>query len=417
MRFLLPLVGLLATVCPAVAQAQDPIRPEEGRPQVPWQEARSLVGQAAAIYGKVIDVRQVGHITFINFDSQRPARFAGVIFQDRLRNFPVRPEQSYPGKIVRIVGTVSTYKDQPQIVVSRPEQVEVLEAMPQPMRPAAVASREPRPGQLVVGTYNLLNLFDGYDDPYHDDEGTPPKPRIELERLAASIRALNADVLAVEEVENRGYLERFVSVFLPDMGYRHVVLIEGNDTRGIDIGLLSRVPVGKATSHRHVAFAGADGSLRRFNRDLLAVTLQPADARSIEMWVLHLKSNAGGREEAEPIRLAEAQAVRQMLDEELGANPEARIIVAGDFNDTPDSVSTTTIIGQESGVLWSAGSDLNDPSAVTYNKGEFRSVIDFILCSRAMASQYVAGSCRVPQGSVETTGSDHNPIVATFRTN
>jgi exonuclease III len=68
--------------------------------------------------------------------------------------------------------------------------------------------------------------------------------------------------------------------------------------------------------------------------------------------------------------------------------------------------------------MWSAITDLGpNPRVLTYNEGEFKSVIDYMLCSPAMRQQYVKGSFHVPQGSIATTGSDHNPIVATFQTN
>jgi endonuclease/exonuclease/phosphatase family metal-dependent hydrolase len=397
------------------AAAEPPIRPEEGRPQVLWQDARPLIGQVAFVAGKVINVNTAGRITFVNFDDQRPARFSGVIFEDSLGNFPKTPKEMYEGKIVRISGRVSVFKDQPQIVVTKPDQIKVLDALPPTSAPKKAIAPKSKPGEIVVAAYNLLNLFDDYDDPYRADEGTPAKPRAELERLAASIRALNADVISVEEVENRDYLERFVNVFLPEMGYKDVVLFEGNDTRGIDVGLISRVPVGEVRSHRHLHFPGADGSPHRFNRDVLSVMLEPEGAEPFEIWVLHLKSNAGGREEAEPIRLAEAKEVRALLDKELVKNPAARLLVMGDFNDTPESQTLKTILGQGSVALWSAGSDLKDGSLVSYNEGEFRSVIDFILCSPAMQKQYVKDSFHIPQGSIATTGSDHNPVTATFR--
>jgi endonuclease/exonuclease/phosphatase family metal-dependent hydrolase len=104
-----------------------------------------------------------------------------------------------------------------------------------------------------------------------------------------------------------------------------------------------------------------------------------------------------------------------MLDEEFAEDPAARILIMGDFNDTWDSETMKTIAGQSEGAVWSAGSESKEPGLVTYNKGEFRSVIDFILCSPAMARQFVKNSYRNPQGSIEETGSDHNPIAATFR--
>jgi endonuclease/exonuclease/phosphatase family metal-dependent hydrolase len=199
------------------------------------------------------------------------------------------------------------------------------------------------------------------------------------------------------------------------MGYKDVVLFEGNDARGIDVGLISRIPVGDVRSHRHLRFPGHDGRTSRFQRDVLSVMLEPDGAEPLEVWVLHLKSNSGGRETAEPIRLAEAQEVRRLLDRVLAENAAARILVMGDFNDTPETATLKTIIGQGSVALWSAGSDLSDRSLVSYNKGDFRSVIDYILCSPAMAEHYVKGSFQIPQGSVDTTGSDHNPVTATFR--
>jgi endonuclease/exonuclease/phosphatase family metal-dependent hydrolase len=411
LRPLMAFLLLFISAGPARAQ----IRPEEGRPQVLWQEARPLAGQVAFVSGKVINVNTAGRVTFVNFDEQRPARFTAVIFEKDLGNFPKPPKEMYSGKIVRVGGTVSMFKDQPQIVVTKPDQIQVLDKLPESSMPQKPAPPKTRPGEVVIAAYNLLNLFDDHDDPYRNDEVTPAKPRAEMERLAESIRQLNADVIAVEEVENRDYLERFVNVFLPEMGYEHVVLIEGNDMRGIDVGLISRVPVGEVRSRRHVRFTGQDGGPARFQRDVLAVTLEPVDAAPFEVWVVHLKSNAGGREEAEPIRIPEAQAVRRLLDEELAEDPAARIVVTGDFNDTWDSKTLKTIVGQSEGALWSAGSESADPALVTYNEGEFRSVIDFILCSPAMARQFVKGSYRNPQGSVETTGSDHNPVAASFR--
>ncbi len=392
------------------------IRPEEGRPQVTWQEARPLVGQVAFVAGKVINVNRAGRVTFVNFDEQRPARFTAVIFEENLTNFPKPPKEMYEGRIVRVRGVVSLFKDQPQIVVTKPDQIEILDKLPPTSIPKKAAASKAKPGEIVVGAYNLLNLFDDHDDPYRNDEPTPAKPRAELERLAESIRQLNADVLAVEEVENRDYLERFVNVFLADMGYEHVVLMEGNDMRGIDVGVVSRIPVGEVRSNRHTRFPGKDGVPSRFQRDVLEVTLEPADGEPFAVWVVHLKSNSGGREEAEPIRLPEAQQIRNMIDAELAADPNARIIVTGDFNDTWDSRTMKIIAGSSEGAMFSAGSESQDAGLVTYNEGEFRSVIDFLLCSPAMARQFVKGSYRNPQGSVEQTGSDHNPIAATFRT-
>lgn len=414
-RYRVLIAGLLALAPISVAVGQEAvIHPDEGRPHITWEDADKVVGQLAFVYGKVINTRELGRISFVNFDANRPADFAGVIFSDNRDKFPDSLDDAYLGKPVRLRGIVSTYQGKPQLVLTEPDQIEVLDELPQ-LEPLVPPPRGGREGELVIATFNVLNLFDNIDDPYHADEGTPAKPRKELQALAQAIKTVNADVLALEEVENRGYLQRFVEVFLPDMGYEEVVLYEGNDTRGIDVCLLSRVPVGPVTSYRHVTFPGEQGEPRRFNRDLLAVTIEPEGAEPIEVWVVHLKSNSGGREFAEPIRLAEARALRKLLDAELAAEPDDQIVVLGDFNDTWGSATLETIVGEGETALWSAATELGPDFPDTYNQGEFHSMIDFLLCSPALAKQYVSGSIRILPGSPEETGSDHNPVSATFR--
>lgn len=419
-RRVLILLLLGAAACSpsaGIAESDRPIiDPDETRMHLRWHDAREAVGRQAAISGKIINVGSAGRVNFLNFDKDRPPKFTGIVFREDLKNFSQPLAKLYQGKIVRIRGFVTLYQDRPQIVIKRPEQIEILDALPEIAGSSSdrPSTREVELSRVRLATYNVLNLFDNEDDPYHADETTAPKPRDELELLASSIRALDADVVALQEVESRGYLERFLTVFLSDMNYEHVVHYEGNDLRGIDVCLISRLPIGPVRSHRHLSFTGPDGAERRFNRDLLAVTIEPPGGPPLEVWVVHLKSNSGGREAAEPIRLAEATAVRRLLDERLADDPAARIAVVGDYNDIWGSPTLSTIVGEGQLALWSAASTLEGPVPDTYNRGEHQSMIDFILCSPALAERYVPGSLRVPPGSPETTGSDHNPVSATF---
>ena len=414
---LFSLIGGLVSLTGDWVHAEPAIHPDEGLKHLAWSDARKAVGENAFISGKVINVGSAGRVNFLNFDTQRPPEFVVIVFGDSLENFPQPLQETYDGKIVRVRGRVSLFRDNPQIIVTSPDQIEILDALPATDDGESVkVSRPPSvEGQLVVATYNTLNLFDDQDDPYHADEGTPDKPREELEHLAQSIAQLNADVVAFQEVENRFYLERFVNVFLTELGYEHVVHFEGNDTRGIDVCLISRVPIGPVRSYRHLTFPGPNDTIRKFNRDLLAVTIEPPGAEPLEVWVVHLKSNSGGREFAEPVRMAEARQLRKLLDQQLGEDPDARILVLGDFNDTWDSETLKTIVGEGSTALWSATSELGGDLPDTYNRGEFHSMIDFILCSPAMAKKYVKDSFRVIPGATETTGSDHNPVSVRFR--
>jgi endonuclease/exonuclease/phosphatase family metal-dependent hydrolase len=393
------------------ACADQPIGPDEGRPHVRSEEASAVLGQLAFVSGKVSSVGQARGLSFLNLGENAQAPFAGVIYDSNLGNFK-EPLTKYEGKFVSIRGFVSEYRGRPEINISNPAQIEILSKASDTV--TQVPRREIRAaGFFTMATFNVLNLFDADDDVYHADETTPAKPRPELENLARTIRQLDADIIAMQEVEDRGYLERFLNVFLKDMGYE-VVHFEGNDLRGIDVCLVSRLPVGRVVSHRHVQFPGPDGKPRRFSRDLLSVRLHPPNSNFLDIWVVHLKSNSDGREFAEPIRLAEAVELRKLLDEELAINPAARIIVAGDFNDTWQSATLTTIIGTGKNALWSASQDARRADLVTYNQQPHLEMIDFILCSPAVAKRYQKNSFAIEPGSPESSGSDHNPVVARF---
>lgn len=403
-------LGLSIVLSPAVFGGAPAINPDEGRPHVGWKDAGLVVGRVAFVSGTVASVRKAGRLTFLDFDDASREGFVGVIFQDALGKFPESPETLYKGKNVQLRGIVTTYQGQPQIQLSDPSQVKVLSELPaaQYQPPRAVTTG----AELTIGTYNVLNLFDEIDDPYYLDENTLTKPREQLERLAKTVHSVNADVLALEEVENRSYLERFVEVFLADMGYQHVVLFEGNDSRGIDVAVLSRVPVGVTRSNRHRTFPGPDGKPMVFERDLLQVELLPDGAPPFEMWVVHLKSNYEGREYAEPIRKAEAAEVRRQLDARLAKDAKARIVLCGDFNDTPDSATLATIIGSGPTAMRSFYGDLSADNRVTYNQPPHLTMIDFLLATPAMAESFVPGSYRVLPGTIESSGSDHNPVFA-----
>src|SRR5207253_8105135 len=118
------------------------------------------------------------------------------------------------------------------------------------------------------------------------------KPASARRILADRISQMNVDVLALQEVEDIRTLEEFArSEALRAMKYRHIVLVEGNDPRLIDVGLLSRFPVGSVTSWRHRPYQNKPGK-PVFSRDLLEVEILSEDRSHVlfTVFVNHLKS-------------------------------------------------------------------------------------------------------------------------------
>ncbi len=266
--------------------------------------------------------------------------------------------------------------------------------------PAAVQHAD-GPAPLRVVTWNVENLFDRFDNPWTDDQRTKPAYASDarLGRLAGILKLLGADLVCVQEVENRWLLEEFNRDYLGALGYE-VVLVEGNDRRGIDVALLSRLPVGAVTSYRHLRFEDAEGQPQRFRRDLLRVEI--GGALNADVYVVHLKSQHGG-DAADVARQAEATEAARILADELARDPGYRALIAGDFNDVPESPTIQALL--DAGLV--------DPCAgsedVTYNREPYRTRIDFLLLTPALAAGLVSAEIR--EDEAVKLASDHNPVL------
>ncbi len=427
---LLLAVPACATPNRTVTITETQIGPAEGSILVSWDQTEGVVGRNACVYGRVVSANTPRDRCYLNFHEDYNTHFSASIDSRQFHKFPGHPGDLFANQRVLVQGLINGERGKPQMVIISPEQITII---PEDVADVEAFARQRYRGLITpdaidrswtsrlaagtvrVGTYNVLNLFDEFNDPYRSDEVMDTKPRAELLKLAQRIRELDADVLALQEVENRDYLQRFVRALLPDMGYDHVVLYEGNNHRGIDCAVLSRLPIGPVTSHRHLKFRGPDGKTRRFFRDLLKVKIEGPDEHGFDLFVVHLKSKYGGAKASEAPRQAEAGAVRRIVDEMFERDPQARFIIAGDFNDYWDSRSLEIIRGSGSTKLVCPGTSLSTSERITYNREpKYWSMIDFIICSPAMRDYYVEDSYDIIAGTVEDSGSDHNPSVATF---
>ena len=102
---------------------------------------------------------------------------------------------------------------------------------------------------------------------------------------------MNVDVLAVQEVEDLDTLRHFNREYLNGM-YRYTVLVEGNDPRLIDVGVLSKFPIGGITSWNYKVHPDDPGK-KVFGRDMLQVQILN-HSRSKKLFTIfnnHLKSH------------------------------------------------------------------------------------------------------------------------------
>lgn len=157
---------------------------------------------------------------------------------------------------------------------------------------------------------------------------------------ARVIRDVGADVLAIVEAESRPVLKSFHELMVDRLsiedGYRHLMIIDGNDPRGIDVGLATRegFPIGRMRSHVDVL---KDDGFPVFSRDCPEFEVATPGGARLTVLPNHFKSKFGGNDAGSRAkRRAQAEAVAGIYAR-LRDEGEAHVAVLGDLNDTPDS--------------------------------------------------------------------------------
>ena len=164
---------------------------------------------------------------------------------------------------------------------------------------------------------------------------------------------VGADVIGVVEAEDRPSLREFNRVMIPEAGgdpYRHVMVIDGNDGRGIDLGLMTRDGYAIEHMRSHVDDRLPDGGLT-FSRDCPQYEISTPRGRRVVLLLNHFKSKGyGSPAQSTARRRAQAERVKAIYDELVAAG-KTRVAILGDFNDIPESSALSPLLG---------GTDLKD---------------------------------------------------------
>lgn len=217
---------------------------------------------------------------------------------------------------------------------------------------------------VTIMTFNVENLFDNVDDTgkydhtflaLADKQNDEHKAHCEpierdywrlqclewdwsdeiidrkLAAIAGAILQVNggrgADIIALQEVENVGILERLRTEHLADAGYQPAILIEGDDVRGVDVAFLSRLALHGEPQLHAVDFGDAEPERVLDTRGILEATFVLPDGTLLTGFSVHFPAPF------HPTGMRESAYVR--LDELRAALPVDRhAFAAGDFNTT-----------------------------------------------------------------------------------
>ena len=334
--------------------------------------------------------------------------------------------------------------------------------------PESVATEKPGAvDSITIMTLNAQNLFDNIDDPAKDDKAYLPLAakqdpghiaacrEIEVESwrneclyldwsddavahklsvLAATIKQVNngrgPDIIAFQEVENAAILDRLSFEYLADAGYGPAVLLEGDDIRGIDVALLSRLPLSEAPTLHPLLIEGFEERIGD-TRGVLQATFLLPDGSLLTGFAVHFPA---------PFHpTAMREAAYRHLNELRNRLPDSHYaFAAGDFNTTSTEDREQRMLERFVRPNWIVAHDLCDgcPGTYYYARDDNWSFLDMILFSSVRGEkttwQIRADSVQIANrypAQVRAPGvphrydaasrdgvSDHWPLVVTIET-
>ena len=249
---------------------------------------------------------------------------------------------------------------------------------------------------LTFMELNCENLFDTRHDSLKNDleflpdgsyKWTPYRYWAKLNHLGQEIVAQSnpiPDFVAMCEVENDSVMFDLTKrSLLRNAGYEYV-MTSSPDERGIDVALLYQ-PASFALLHSH--------SIRikplpdtRPTRDILYASGLVITGDTLHVFVVHAPSRRGGELVSRPYRLLVASQLAEAVDSVYAISRDAKIIIAGDFNDYADSPALQYLYEHHL-INITADAQGSHGAKATYRwHGEWRS-LDQILCSPSLAAR------------------------------
>ncbi len=235
--------------------------------------------------------------------------------------------------------------------------------------------------KLCISFYNQENLFDTIDNPNKNDEEFLPlgkykwnheKYTNKIHNMAKVIHALNEDkgpdFLGICEVESDIALHD-LAMQLNSVGLNYKYLwFEGPDERGIDNALIYK-PENVKAAKGFLFTIDPNGLRGDQTRGILMCDFILTNIARMVVFINHFPSRREGEKESEFKRLFVAKTLKHISDSVEKSDPKCKIIIMGDFNDYPNNLSISEILGAKKDVSMIKGKGLYNPMYMLMEQG------------------------------------------------
>ena len=255
---------------------------------------------------------------------------------------------------------------------------------------------------------NCENLFDCRHDSLKNDTEFLPDGAYhwtrtrywqKLDRIGQAILSCGVkeqtwqlpDMVALCEVENDSVLHDLTRCSLLRNARYDYVMTNSPDERGIDVALMYSPYSFRLIGSHSVRVKPIKGM--RPTRDILYASGVTASGDTLHVIVAHLPSRRGGEKYSRPFRMMAARQVAAVIDSIYNkVSAEAKIIVAGDFNDYSNSESMQLLCSKRM-IGVSKGAKGHNGAKGTYRYQGLWGSLDHILVSIPLAD--IATECYV----------------------
>jgi endonuclease/exonuclease/phosphatase family metal-dependent hydrolase len=282
-------------------------------------------------------------------------------------------------------------------------------------KPRATAA--PSTAGLRFIAYNVNNWLTMDRTIDHAEIKGAPKPAMEKRAVIALLSRHAPDVIGICEIGTREDLAEIQSALKAsglDLPHSHYT---GGGDAVRHLGLLSRFPIASTTTPPKLEFK-LNGNSFTMSRGILDATIE-ANSKPYRLLGVHLKSKREMQDsDQEAVRFNEARLLRQHLDSILKADPNACVIVYGDFNDTRGSASLKTITGNYNEPAYLTAIPAQDKQGQRWTHfwelHDIYSRFDFIAVSRTLKPNTNFKKSYIIDDPEWRDASDHRPLVAIF---
>jgi endonuclease/exonuclease/phosphatase family metal-dependent hydrolase len=232
------------------------------------------------------------------------------------------------------------------------------------------------------------------------------------------IRALDADLLVLQEMGGQAYLEELRRDLATEgLDYPHAFLLEADDGQR-HVALLAKKPPLAVIPHPKLTFKYFDMAAE-LKRGLLEIRIGTVEGE-VTLWALHLKSRYTDRPD-DPLsakrRAGEATAIRDLVLARFPDPASARYLVLGDFNDVKSSAAVRCLLKRGKTViteLLPATDSRGESWTYVHRKDEVYQRVDHFLVSPGLRTAVHGGRAVIYDGPGVAAASDHRPVFVTL---